>query len=103
MTPRIGFVFSTGLKYTILIALCLVVMAPVATAVLGSIRTTGEFMTTPFGLPQSGVQWANYLNILLSSDFWNAMKNSVVITSTTTVMNVVLASLLAFVFTRITF
>lgn len=91
------------MKYLILIVLCLVVMGPVLTAILGSIRTTGEFITTPFGLPQNGVQWDNYFSILLDSRFWNSMRNSFVITSATTVLNVTLASLLAFIFTRVTF
>ncbi len=91
------------LKYGILILLCLVIMGPVATAVLGSIRTSGEFQAQPFGLPTNGIQWPNYLEILLGSAFWNSLKNSLVITTTVTVMNVTLASMLAFVFTRIEF
>jgi raffinose/stachyose/melibiose transport system permease protein len=93
----------TGLKYIILIILCLLMMGPVATAFLGSIRTTGEFLTTPFGLPQNGIQWENYTSILLNPAFWNSMKNSLLITTGVTALNVVLASLLAFVFTRVEF
>lgn len=95
--------FSTGVKYTILIVLCIIMMSPVVTAVLGSIRTNGEFLTTPFGLPQQGIQWANYTDILFENSFWNSMKNSVIITVSVTILNVVLASLLAFVFSRVNF
>jgi raffinose/stachyose/melibiose transport system permease protein len=103
MSLEIRSSFANVVKYGILILLCLIVMSPVATAFLGSIRTNGEFMTTPFGLPQSGIQWDNYTSILLSPAFWNSMKNSLAITVTVTIMNVVLASLLAFVFTRVNF
>ncbi len=95
--------FRDVLKYGILIILCLIIMGPVATAVLGSIRTTGEFQSAPFGLPTQGIQWGNYLDILLGSAFWNSLKNSLVLTGAVTILNVTLASMLAFVFTRVTF
>lgn len=91
------------LKYAILIALCLVIMGPVVTAVLGSIRTTGEFVSTPFGLPESGIRWENYQSILESPSFWNSLKNSLIITIGVTLLNITLASMLAFVFSRVEF
>ncbi|MEP7287368.1 MAG: carbohydrate ABC transporter permease [Chloroflexota bacterium] len=103
MTLRLGSTFNTALKYLILIVVSLIVMSPVLTAVLGSIRTNGEFLTTPFGLPTQGIQWANYLDILLDPIFWNLMKNSLFITVAVTVLNIILSSLLAFVFTRVQF
>lgn len=92
-----------AVKYVVLIALCLVIMGPVATAVLGSIRTTGEFVSAPFGLPRHGIQWGNYTDILTGDSFWIALKNSLIITITVTVFNVVLSSMLAFVFARVSF
>ena len=92
-----------SLKYILLIVLCLIMMGPVMTTLLGSIRTTGEFISAPFAAPQNGIQWTNYIDILLNPSFWNSMKNSLMITVTVTIMNVVLASMLAFVFTRIDF
>lgn len=91
------------LKYAILIALCLVIMGPVVTAILGSIRTTGELMAVPFGLPTRGIQWQNYTDILTSGTFWNALKNSLIITIGVTVLNILLSSMLAFVFSRVIF
>ena len=91
------------LKYAILIVLCLIIMGPVLTAVLGSIRTTGEFSSAPFGLPQNGIQWQNYTDILGDGAFWNSLKNSLIITISVTFLNVALASMLAFVFSRIEF
>ena len=105
MDMRIGIQRNAGsvLKYAILVALCLVIMGPVITAVLGSIRTTGELMTTPFGLPRNGIQWQNYGDILTSTAFWNSLKNSLIITVGVTVLNVLLSSMLAFVFSRMNF
>lgn len=94
---------ASTLKYTILIVLSVVVMSPVLTAVLGSIRTTGEFLSTPFGLPQNGIQWQHYTEVLGDSAFWIALKNSLVITVSVVVLNVLLGSMLAFVFARVEF
>lgn len=91
------------LKYGILIVICLIVMGPVVTAVLGSVRTTGEFLSTPFGLPQNGIRWENYESILVSASFWNSMKNSLYITGAVTLLNILIASCLAFVLSRIQF
>lgn len=103
MMSRNTFTVSTTLRYALLIGLCMVIMGPVLTAFLGSIRTTGEFLTTPFGLPQNEIQWENYTSILTNPSFWNSLKNSVLITVGVMVLNVTLASMLAFVFSRVDF
>jgi raffinose/stachyose/melibiose transport system permease protein len=81
----------------------LLMVAPVLTAVLGSVRTTGEFLSSPFGLPTRGVRWDNYASILGSASFWKALGNSLLITLTVTVLVVLLSSMLAFVFARLEF
>lgn len=103
MMSRNTFSVSTTLRYALLIGLCMAIMGPVLTAFLGSIRTTGEFLTTPFGLPQNEIQWENYASILRNPSFWNSLKNSVLITVGVMVLNVTLASMLAFVFSRVDF
>ena len=104
MTSRTQpFSVTTLLKCGILVLLCLMMMGPVATAFLGSIRTTGEFLARPFGLPQQGIQWQNYTSILQNPAFWNALKNSLLITIGVTLLNVSLASMLAFIFSRVDF
>ncbi|MCC6802363.1 MAG: carbohydrate ABC transporter permease [Anaerolineae bacterium] len=94
---------QSALKYAILIALCLVIAGPVVTAVLGSIRTTGEFTSMPFALPTSGIHWENYQGILEDGDFWNSLKNSLFITASVTALNITLGSMMAFVFSRVNF
>ncbi len=97
-------IFTSNIfRYIILITLCLVVVSPVAMTVLGSVRTTGEFLNSPFGFPQQGIQWGNYTDILGGSAFWNSLKNSFLITFAVTSLNVLFASMLAFVFSRIEF
>ncbi|MFN8447775.1 MAG: carbohydrate ABC transporter permease [Anaerolineae bacterium] len=94
---------QSTLKYAILIALCLVIAGPVVTAVLGSIRTTGEFTSMPFALPTSGIHWENYVDILVDGEFWISLKNSLIITLVVTALNITLGSMMAFVFSRVNF
>jgi raffinose/stachyose/melibiose transport system permease protein len=94
---------TSAVKYALLIALCLMMMGPVVTAVFGSIRTTGELLASPFGLPKTGIHWENYTEILDNGAFWNSLKNSLIITGGVTFLNITLGSMLAFVFSRVQF
>lgn len=97
-TRRVIFI-----KYIILITLCIIMMLPVVVAILGGLRTTGEFLSKPFALPENGIVWANYERILSSSQFWRSFRNSAYITVGVTSLNLILSSMLAFAFTRIQF
>lgn len=92
-----------ALKYVLLTTLCFVMMLPVLVAFLGSIRTTGEFVTQPFGLPTRGLQLDNYVRILTDPGFWRAGLNSLIITFGVTIINVTLSCMLAFLFSRMSF
>ncbi|MCC6616076.1 MAG: carbohydrate ABC transporter permease [Anaerolineae bacterium] len=94
---------SNIFKYALLILVCFVILGPVLMTVLGGIRTNGEFLARPFDLPRQGIQWINFQQILTNSTFWLALKNSLLITGGVTILNVVLASMLAFVFSRVDF
>jgi len=94
---------TLSLKYMLLTFLCILVMSPVLTAILGSVRTTGDFILRPFALPQGEWQWQHYTDVLLSDSFWRSMRNSLIITFFTVVLNVSLACMLAFAFTRLSF
>src|SRR5688572_1566161 len=90
-------------KLLILIILGGIIMGPVLTAFLGSLRTTGQFLSHPFGLPTTGIHWENYTNILQSDAFWNAAQNSLIITLGVAIINITLASMMAFACSRVEF
>ncbi|MGJ3237573.1 MAG: carbohydrate ABC transporter permease [Anaerolineae bacterium] len=92
-----------AIKYIILTILCIIMMLPVAVAVLASVRTTGEFLAAPFALPQNGIVWENYTRILFGERFWRSFSNSAYITAGVTTINLILSSMLAFAFSRIQF
>lgn len=96
-------VITAILKYGVVGLLALIMLSPLITTFLGSIRTTGEFLSNPVGLPLNGIQWENYTDILTSNNFWNSLRNSLIITLTSTVLTVVLSSMIAFVFARMSF
>ena len=97
------FWWTRIIKYIILTVLSVIMLLPVAVAVLGGMRTTGEIFERPFGLPQAGIQWENYTRILTDPGFYQFARNSFVITFGVVILNVILASMLAFVFSRVKF
>ncbi|MCA9913681.1 MAG: carbohydrate ABC transporter permease [Anaerolineae bacterium] len=92
-----------AIKYTLLTTLSILMMLPVVVAFLGSVRTNGEFMTQPFGLPTRGLHLDNYILILSDERFWRSGLNSLGITVGVVLLNVILSSMLAFAFSRIRF
>jgi raffinose/stachyose/melibiose transport system permease protein len=93
----------SSLKYVVVGGLALIMIGPVVTAFLGSIRTSGEFVSQPFGLPKNGIQWQNYTEILASDAFWSQMRSSIIITVGAMVVAVIVSSLLGFIFARVEF
>lgn len=91
-----------ALQYFILIALALIILGPIVTAVLGGLKTTGELFAQPFGIPLIP-RWENYTGILASDSFWIQLRNSAIIVSGTVSLTVISSSLLAFVFSRLVF
>jgi raffinose/stachyose/melibiose transport system permease protein len=89
-------------RYGLLVAVAAIILLPIAVAVLSGFKTTGQARANPFSIPDSPV-WSNYGDVLRSSAFWRQIKNSVVITFSTTLLVLALASAAAFVFSRFRF
>jgi raffinose/stachyose/melibiose transport system permease protein len=89
-------------KYAIAIGVVLVVIVPVAYAVLGGFRTTGQISERPVDLPRPWVL-DNYTEILRSGSFWRQASNSVIVATITMAVVVPCASLAAFVLARFSF
>lgn len=101
-TPPLGRIGVRVFQYIVLIALALIILAPVATAVLGGLKTTGELFDQPFGIPAIP-RWENYTGILSSELFWRQLLNSTIIVVGAVGGTVVASAMLAFVFSRLTF
>ena len=78
------------------------VVVPLLATLLGGFKSLGELRTNPFGLPRVW-EWENYGQILLSKRYWQLLGNSLVISTMTTVLTLITASMAAFVFAQIKF
>ncbi len=90
------------LRYLVAVLLALVVLVPLVTTVLNGFKSNAEVLLRPFSLPQTW-QWENYTSILQGEAFWRMLGNSTLVMIATAVGVVVLASMPAFVFSRMSF
>jgi len=91
-----------SLLYLVALFVALIILIPVAYAVLGGFRTNRQLIESPAGLPDPWV-WRNYTSILQNGTFWRNVSNSVVIALLTVGIVIPAASLASFVMARYTF
>lgn len=91
-----------AVQLAICTALAVVVLAPIAMAVLGGFRTNAQLLNAPLAWPRRFVT-GNYADILRSETFWRQVASSVAVMLMTTLLALVLASAVAFVFARMAF
>ena len=99
---RIRAAASRLLLYFVLLLVAAVILVPLAYAVLGGFRSTGQIAANPIALPDPWVP-ENYTTLLASGSFWRDVANSTVIAAITTVVVVAVSALAAFVFARFAF
>jgi len=90
------------LQYLVGGAVAIVVLIPLLAAVINGFKSNAELLMHPFGLPETW-QWGNYTSVLQSATFWRQLLNSTMVMSATAIGVLVLASMPAFVFSRMTF
>ena len=78
------------------------VATPLLATVLGGFKSLGELRTNPFGLPKVW-EWQNYADILFSRRYWQLLRNSLIISTLSTLLTLIVASMAAFVFAHIKF
>jgi raffinose/stachyose/melibiose transport system permease protein len=89
-------------QYLIAIVVAVAMLTPIAIAVIGSFKTTGELMSKPFALPK---EWIldNYQFVLALGTFWRQLRNSTVVMAGTVALTMSCSCMAAFVFARMTF
>jgi len=90
------------IKIGICLVIALMVLVPLATAVLGGFKTNADLQTSPFTWPDP-FQLTNYQSVLQSTAFWQELGNSLFVTLFTALGVVLLASMAAFIFSRVPF
>ncbi|WFE21564.1 carbohydrate ABC transporter permease [Solwaraspora sp. WMMD937] len=88
--------------HTVSIIVGLIIVVPIAFALLGGFKDNRQLSNDPFGLPSPWIP-ENYLEILGSGSFWRQLFNSTLIALATAVIVVGVAALASFVFARYAF
>lgn len=87
------------LRWTILLAVALVIVVPIAYAVLGGFRNAPQLAADPVGLPSPWI-WTNYTDSLADPSFWTQLRNSALVAGISTGVVVLFSALAAFVLAR---
>jgi len=90
------------LQYFVGGVFALIVLIPLLATVLNGFKSNAELLLHPFGLPATW-QWSNYTSVLASAAFWRQFANSTIVMLATAFGVLLLASMAAFVFARMTF
>jgi len=92
----------TGWQWLGLALIVLFVVVPFYTTALGGFKGIGELRVNPFGLQQT---WdaSNFVGIIGGPSFFRSLWNSLVVSVSTVVLSVLLASMTAFAFAHIRF
>lgn len=93
---------SLAPQYLIVAAVSLIMLGPIAIAVLGGFKTTGELMNRPFSLPDNWLT-ENYKFVFALQTFWEQLRNSIIVAVGTVSLTMLSASMAAFVFARMSF
>jgi raffinose/stachyose/melibiose transport system permease protein len=89
-------------QYLVAVFFALLVLVPLLATVVNGFKSNAELLLRPFGVPKVW-QWENYTSVIQSAAFWRQLGNSTVVMVATAIGVVVLASMPAFVFSRMTF
>jgi len=93
---------STLLQYLVAVFFALIVLVPLVATVINGFKSPADLLADPFGLPRAW-QWENYTSIIRGEAFWRQLKNSTMVVLVVALSVVVLASMPAFIFARMSF
>jgi raffinose/stachyose/melibiose transport system permease protein len=102
MVVGLGQRLARVVLYLGLIFVALIIVVPLAYAVLNGFRTTGQITAQPLAWPDP-FYLDNYAAILRSNTFWRSFANSVLIAGLTMLLTLFAGSLAAFALARIQF
>lgn len=89
-------------SHTVLILVCVLVVAPCVFLVLGSFKSVAEFFASPFGLPKHfGV--SNYTQAWSEASVSTTLRNSVIVTSAAVLLSTAVACLASYAIARLPF
>ena len=101
MKPKQKKQISKILITIVLMAFTFLVLIPFIWVILMSVRTTGEILSNPYGLPKQ-IRWQNYYDLMFDPQirFYRYFLNSVIVTSGAIVLTLTLSCLGGYGFGR---
>jgi raffinose/stachyose/melibiose transport system permease protein len=94
--------FGLVARYLVAGLIAFVVLVPLLMTVFGAIKTTGDLLFNPLGMPDR-IHWENFDGILQNPSFWVQLRNSLIVMLASAIGVVLMASMPAFIFARILF
>ena len=91
-----------AMRVSILFLTAFVIIMPLLASVLGGFKTVGELRISPFSIPEVW-RLEFYGSILTDYSFWRYLLNSLIISCSTVILTLILASMAAYVFAHIRF
>lgn len=88
-----------SVNFIIITIILILFMIPFFVLVINTFKTTAEFTTAPFSLPTS-FKLDNYILAIKRMDFFNALKNTAIITVLAVVLNTLVATMTGYLFAR---
>lgn len=98
----VGATIRTVVKWIVMVFFLVYAIFPLLWLFMSSLKTNGELMANPFRLP-SVPQWVNYYNAVTLSGIGRMMLNSVAVSLGSTLLNMLLACMLAYPLSRFRF
>lgn len=88
-----------SMNFIIITIILILFMIPFFVLVINTFKTTAEFTTAPFSLPTS-FKLDNYILAIKRMDFFNALKNTAIITVLAVALNTLVATMTGYLFAR---
>ena len=99
-----GKIIADIINYTLLITASILVVFPILVVLFNSFKTPTEYMYSgSFDLPQSFLNFDNYLNAFFTGNILNGFKNSITLIIGSLILNVALGTMLAYALGRFDF
>ncbi|MCX5974698.1 MAG: sugar ABC transporter permease [bacterium] len=95
--------FKRILIHLLLIFACLVAIYPVLRVLTVSLRPGGSVFSMDLSMIPADATLENYTQILFQSDFWNWLKNSLIVSLSTALVSLILAAPAGYAFSRFKF
>jgi len=86
-------------RHSFLVVACLIVLVPIAYAVIASFKDVPEFFANPFGLPENW-RWQNYVRAWTEAKIAVTLPNSIIVTGLSVVASTTLSGLVAYGISR---